>query len=65
VQPSFENLARWQAPWTKAIRLHSQEWEQYVSNDLRFRAVATEPPQPASNDGPNAVEATVYVKTRS
>jgi hypothetical protein len=65
VQPSFHNLARWQAPWTKAVRLHSQEWEQYVSNDLRFRTVTSEPPPSEENDGPNAVAATVYVKTRS
>jgi mannosyltransferase len=64
VQPSFHILSRWQAPWTKAIRLRSQEWEQYVSNDVRFKAVTTEPPEPIES-GPNAVEATVYVKTPS
>jgi mannosyltransferase len=64
VQPSFTNPARWRAPWTKAIRLRSQEWEQYVSNDLRFRAVTSEPPPSDPNDGPLALAATVYVKTR-
>jgi hypothetical protein len=63
VVPNFHDLPRWQAPWTKAIRLHTQEWGQYLSNDLRFRVVTIEPPQ-SRESGPNAVEATVYVKTR-
>jgi hypothetical protein len=54
---------RWQAPWTKLVRLRSQEWQQYLSNDARLRItsvrpVSFEPPRP------NPVEATVYVKVR-
>jgi hypothetical protein len=63
VEPSFHDLARWQAPWTKSIRLHSQEWSQYLSNDLRFRVVTIDPAPPLE-EGPIAVQATVYVKTR-
>jgi hypothetical protein len=63
VVPSFTDLPRWKAPWTKAIRLHSPEWEQYVSNDRHFHVVTIDPSQPLDN-GPIAVQATVYVKTR-
>jgi hypothetical protein len=63
VVPSFHDLPRWKAPWTKAVRLDSLEWEQFLSNDLRFRVVSVEPSQPVDT-GPIAVEATVYVKTR-
>jgi hypothetical protein len=63
IAPSFHDLSRWQAPWTKSVRLHSLEWAQYLSNDLRFRVVTIDPPQPLQ-PGPNAVQATVYVKTR-
>src|SRR5215217_5224416 len=31
VSPSFRSLSRWRAPWTKAIRLRSLEWQQYLS----------------------------------
>jgi mannosyltransferase len=64
VAPIFHDLTRWRAPWTKAIRLRSLEWAQYLSNDPRFRVVAIDPGLPDQR-GPNAVEATVYVKTRS
>jgi hypothetical protein len=63
VEPSFHELKRWKAPWTQAVRLHSMEWEQHISNDLRFRAVTIEPSQTIES-GPIAVEATVYIKTR-
>jgi mannosyltransferase len=62
--PIFFETNRWDAPWTKAIRLRSLEWAQYLSNDPRFRVVAIDPGLPDQR-GPNAVEATVYVKTRS
>ena len=63
VQPDFHDLRAWQAPWTKAVRLQSLEWAQFLSNDLRFRAVTVEPPSPV-DFGPHPVQATVYVKTR-
>jgi hypothetical protein len=64
VAPIFHDLRRWRAPWTKAIHVHSLQWAQYLSNDPRFRVVAIDPGLPDQR-GPNAVEATVYVKTRS
>jgi mannosyltransferase len=63
VVPSFHDLRAWKAPWTKAVRLRSLEWEQYISNDPRFHVVTIEPPEDIEQ-GPIAVEATVYVKTR-
>jgi mannosyltransferase len=53
----------WQAPWTKLVRLRSEEWRQYLSNDPRLSItsvlpVSLEPPRP------NPVQATVYVKSR-
>ena len=64
VQPIFTDPKQWQAPWTDAIRLHSYEWEQHISNDLRFRVISMEPPPPVTQPGPIAVQATIYVKTR-
>jgi mannosyltransferase len=63
VTPIFNDISRWQAPWTKAIRLHSGEWQQYLSNDPRFHVVTIDPPPPAEPKL-NPVTATVYVKTR-
>jgi hypothetical protein len=63
VVPDFTHLNSWKAPWTKAVRLGSMEWEQYISNDLRFRVITAEP-VPDEQPGPIAVTATVYVKTR-
>jgi mannosyltransferase len=63
VQPIFSDVRRWQAPWTELVRLRSGEWSQYMSNDSRFGVAATEPPLPTERR-PNAVEATVFVKTR-
>jgi mannosyltransferase len=63
VQPDFHDLRAWQAPWTKAVRIKSLEWSQFLSNDLRFRVVTVEPPSPV-DIGPHPVQATVYVKTR-
>jgi hypothetical protein len=64
VTPLFENIRRWDAPWTKAIRLGSLEWRQYLSNDRRFRVITIEPPPPIEKPGPSPVQAIVYVKTR-
>jgi hypothetical protein len=63
VQPITWALARWQAPWTKLVRLRSKEWDQYLSNDPRLE-VTSEQPVHFSPPRPNPVEATVYVKTR-
>ena len=55
------DLGRWSAPWTELVRLRSEEWAQYVSNDRRFgvvrqRAALPFPPSPIP------VQATVYLK---
>jgi mannosyltransferase len=63
VEPIFFDVRRWHAPWTKLVRLRSGEWSQYMSNDPRFGVAATEPPLPTERR-PNAVEATVFVKTQ-
>ena len=64
VTPIFADLRGWRAPWTAAVRLHSYEWEQHVSNDPRFHIVSVEPPPPVVEPGPIPVQATIYVKTR-
>jgi hypothetical protein len=63
VEPTFSVLKRWQAPWTKLIRLRSMAWEQYLSNDPRLQVIAIQP-QSLDPPRPNPVQATVYVKTR-
>jgi mannosyltransferase len=62
VTPIFFDVRRWQAPWTELVRLRSGEWRQYVSNDSRFAVSAVEPLLPIERR-PNAVQATVLVKT--
>jgi len=61
VVPTIYSIGRWSAPWTRLVRLRSEEWLQYVSNDPRFGLTAIEPasPFPAS---PNPVRARVYLK---
>jgi mannosyltransferase len=61
VVPTIYSIGRWSAPWTRLVRLRSEEWLQYVSNDRRFGLTAIEPasPFPAS---PNPVRARVYLK---
>jgi mannosyltransferase len=62
VTPIFFDVRRWQAPWTELVRLKSGEWRQHISNDPRFAVSATEPALPIERR-PNAVQATVLVKT--
>jgi mannosyltransferase len=62
VTPIFFDVRRWQAPWTELVRLRSGEWRQHLSNDRRFAISATEPVLPIERR-PNAVQATVLVKT--
>jgi mannosyltransferase len=64
VSPIFSDLRQWRAPWTERVRIHSYEWDQYLSNDARFMITTTEPPPPVTSPGPVPLEATVYVKTR-
>ena len=62
ITPIIFDTARWRAPWTKLVRLRSEEFNQYLTNDTRFRPTAIYPPYPRQR-GPNPVAATVLVKT--
>jgi mannosyltransferase len=64
VTPIVFTLRRWRAPWTELVRIRSDEWRQYVGNDGRFAVSAVEPMLPIERR-PNAVQATVLVKTRA
>jgi hypothetical protein len=63
VQPILYDIRRWQAPWTKLVRLRSDEWRQYAGNDARFSVAATAPELPTERRN-NGLKATVFVKTR-
>jgi mannosyltransferase len=63
VQPIISDIRRWRAPWTELVRIRSDEWRQYAGNDPRFSIAAHEPAMPTERR-PNAVQATVFVKTR-
>jgi hypothetical protein len=62
VTPIIFDDSRWNAPWTKLVRLRSEEVSQYMTNDARFRPTTVYPPFPRKR-GPNPVAATVLVKT--
>ena len=64
VTPIIFDVRRWEAPWTKLVRLRSEQWEQYISNDARFAVSAIEPPPPPEVR-PIPVRATVRLKTES
>ncbi|MGH2947688.1 MAG: glycosyltransferase family 39 protein [Solirubrobacteraceae bacterium] len=61
VQPIVFDIRRWEAPWTKLVRLRSEEWAQAASNDDRFAVTAVEPPPPPESR-PIPVRATVRLK---
>jgi hypothetical protein len=63
VQPILYDIRRWQAPWTKLVRIRSEEWRQYAGNDARFSIAATAPVMP-TEPRVNGQQATVFVKTR-
>jgi hypothetical protein len=63
VEPITWTLNRWQAPWTKLVRIRSKEWAQYLSNDPRLQVTAVQPTA-FTPPRPNPVQATVMVKTR-
>ena len=63
VTPIIFSMDRWNAPWTKLVRLRSAEFKQYASSDPRFAPTSVYPPFPRK-EGPNPVEATVLLKTR-
>jgi mannosyltransferase len=64
VQPIIFDIRRWQAPWTELVRLRSEQWRQQVSNDDRFAVSSIEPPAPVEAR-PNALRATVFVKSEA
>jgi mannosyltransferase len=61
VVPQIYTLRRWSAPWTELVRLRSEEWLQYVSNDRRLGLTAVVPADPFPA-GPNPVRALVYLR---
>jgi mannosyltransferase len=61
IVPQMYSLGRWTAPWTKLVRLRSEEWLQFVSNDPRLGLIAIYPPDPFPS-GPNPLRAQVYVR---
>jgi hypothetical protein len=63
VEPITWLRKSWQAPWTKLVRIRSQEWRQWLSNDARLRTTAIEPVL-FTPPRPNPVRATVLVKLR-
>ena len=63
ITPIIFEKARWRAPWTELVRVRSEEFSQYVSNDPRFRATSVFPPPPDKHV-PNPVTASVLVKLR-
>jgi hypothetical protein len=63
VEPITWALNRWNAPWTKLVRIRSKEWAQYLSNFPNLKVTAIQPPE-FTPPRPNPVQATVLVKTR-
>ena len=61
VVPQIYAVGRWSAPWTRLVRLRSEEWLQYVSNDPRLGLTAVVPAAPFPS-GPIPVRAQVYLK---
>jgi mannosyltransferase len=61
VVPQVYAIGRWSAPWTELIRLRSEEWLQFVSNDRRLGLTAIEPAEPFPSS-PNPVRAHVYLR---
>ena len=62
VRPIIRDLTSWRAPWTELVRLRSEEFAQYVTNDRRFRPTSIYPPE-ADTYGPKPLRATVLYKT--
>jgi mannosyltransferase len=63
VEPITWALNRWNAPWTKLVRIRTKEWAQYLSNIPQLKVTAISPPE-FTPPRPNPVQATVLVKTR-
>jgi uncharacterized membrane protein len=63
VEPITWALNRWNAPWTKLVRIRSKEWAQYLGDIPQLKVAAIQPPE-FTPPRPNPVQATVLVKTR-
>jgi mannosyltransferase len=61
VVPQVYAIGRWSAPWTELVRLRSEEWLQFASNDRRLGLTAVEPPDPFPAS-PHPVRALVYLR---
>ena len=61
VVPQIYPFGHWSAPWTELVRLRSEEWLQYVSNDPRLGLTAVEPADPFPSS-PSPVRAMVYLR---
>jgi mannosyltransferase len=61
VVPQVFDLARWRAPWSKLVRLRSEEWLQFASNDSRLGLTTIQPPDPVPGV-PSGVRALVYLR---
>jgi mannosyltransferase len=64
IAPTIYSKKRWRAPWTALVHQRSEEFNQYVSNDARFRVVVIEP-ESVEKPQPNPVHATVLLKERN
>jgi hypothetical protein len=62
VVPSIYARGRWSAPWTRLVRLRSEEWLAHLAGDRRFGLTAVVPEQPQAGSPPNPVRAHVYLK---
>jgi hypothetical protein len=61
VVPQVYAIGRWSAPWTELVRLRSEEWLQFVSNESRLGLISVEPAEPFPSS-PNPVRAQVYLR---
>jgi hypothetical protein len=61
VVPQIYAIGRWSAPWTRLVRLRSEEWLQYASNDARLGLTTVVPADPFPSS-PNPVRALVYLR---
>jgi hypothetical protein len=61
VVPQVYTLKQWGAPWTSLVRVRSEEWLGFLSDDPRFSRTDVEPSDPEPRP-PNPVRAEVYVR---
>jgi MFS family permease len=61
VEPEIFSIQRWSAPWTRLVRVRSNQWRAWMLGDRRFRVVAVRP-EDFVPPAPNPVRATVFLK---